>query len=80
VNLEQYLRNNRLHVHVKPNAPETKLQGYDKARDAVTIAVAAPPENNKANIALLKFVKKQLGRPVALKSGATSRDKVIEVG
>lgn len=74
-----YVVDGLLRVRVKPNASETTLLGYDEQRHAILIAVAAAPEDNKANLALLKFLKKQLGKPVRLKSGATSRDKIIEI-
>ncbi|HSU72556.1 MAG TPA: DUF167 domain-containing protein [Candidatus Binatia bacterium] len=75
MDLTHFVRNGKLSVHVKPNSSETRVTGFDKER--VLIDVAAPPEDNKANLELLKFVKRQLGRPVLLKSGATSRDKVL---
>lgn len=77
--LSQYVVNNRLAVRAKPSSPKTEMLGFDEARKAVKIAIAAPPEDNKANIKLLKFVRKQLGRPVKLISGQTSHDKVLEL-
>lgn len=77
MNLNQYVQNGKLSVRAKPNAKETKITGYDEERKAVLIDIAAPPEDNKANIELLKFVKRQLGKTVLLKSGATSREKVL---
>jgi uncharacterized protein (TIGR00251 family) len=46
------------------------------------IRLAAPPVDGKANAALLKFVAETLRLPksaVTLKSGQTSRRKVLEV-
>jgi uncharacterized protein (TIGR00251 family) len=38
------------------------------------------PEKGEANLELLKLLKKHFGREVKIKSGFTSRMKVIEVG
>lgn len=79
MDLNQHVQNGKLGVRVKPNARETKITGYDEERKAVLIDIAAPPEDNKANLELLKFVKRKLGRAVFLKSGAASRDKILEI-
>ncbi len=50
--------------------------------DALKIRLAAPPVEGKANEALIKFVAETLRLPksaVNLKSGQTSRCKVLEV-
>ncbi len=43
-------------ITVKPNSPETKIIS-ERGADLV-IAVHAPAEKNKANIELIKFLKK----------------------
>ncbi len=50
--------------------------------DALKIRLAAPPVDGKANAALLAFIAERLGvskSAVTLKSGQTSRRKVVEV-
>ncbi len=50
--------------------------------EALKIRLAAPPVDGKANEALLRFVAETLGLPksaVSLKSGQTSRRKVLEI-
>ncbi len=79
MDITQHIKNGKLAVRVKPSASETAIIGYDAEREAVIISVAAQPEDNKANIALLKFLKKQLKKQVRLVSGAKSRDKVVSV-
>ncbi|MBI4145160.1 YggU family protein [Candidatus Woesearchaeota archaeon] len=74
-----HIHNHHIKVRARPGADETKVLGCDEARHAVKISVAAPAQDNKANILLLKFLKKQLGKQVRLVSGATSRDKVVEI-
>jgi uncharacterized protein (TIGR00251 family) len=69
-----------LTLHIQPGAKKTELAG--RHGDALKIRLAAPPVDGKANAALLKFVAEALHLPrsaVSLKSGQTSRRKVLEV-
>jgi hypothetical protein len=64
-------------VRVKPNAPETKI--ISQTDSEIILAVAAPPENNKANIELIKFLGKHLKGDVKILRGLTSKTKLIRV-
>lgn len=69
-----------LTLHVQPGAKRTEFAGLHG--DALKIRLAAPPVDGKANEALIKFVAETLKLPksaVNLKSGQTSRRKVLEV-
>lgn len=69
-----------LSLHVQPGAKKTEVSGL--YGDALKIRLAAPPVDGKANTALIAFVAKRLGlakSAVRLKSGQTSRDKVLEI-
>jgi len=69
-----------LTLHIQPGAKKTEFAGLHG--DALKIRLAAPPVDGKANEALIKFVAEALGLPksaVNLKSGQTSRHKVLEV-
>lgn len=69
-----------LTLHIQPGAKKTEFAGLHG--DALKIRLAAPPVDGKANDALAKFVAETLGIPkssVSLKSGQTSRRKVLEV-
>ena len=66
--------------HVQPGAKKTEVAGLHG--DALKIRLAAPPVDGKANASLLAFVAAALGVPkaaVTLKSGQTSRQKVVEI-
>ena len=70
-----------LTLHIQPAARKTEVAGLHG--DALKIRLAAPPVDGKANAALLEFVAERLGLPrsaVQLKSGQTSRRKVLEIG
>ena len=77
MNLLQYAKNNQLRVLVKPNARKTEVLGFDEARGAVRIAIAAPAEANKANVELMKFVSKISGKTVRISSGIKSKAKTL---
>jgi uncharacterized protein (TIGR00251 family) len=67
-------------LHIQPGARKTELAGLHG--DALKIRLAAPPVDGKANAALLEFIADKLGlhgSAVTLKSGQTSRRKVVEV-
>ncbi len=64
-------------VIVKPNSKKTLLKGYDEERKAYLLDVAAPPENNKANQEIVKYISKVTGRKAKIKSGLTSKKKLI---
>lgn len=69
-----------LTLHIQPGAKKTEFAGLHG--DALKIRLAAPPVDGKANEALIRFVADTLGLPksaVSLKSGQTSRRKVLEV-
>ena len=69
-----------LTLHIQPGAKKTEIAGIHG--DALKIRLAAPPVDGKANAALIAFVADRLGvakSAVTLKSGQTSRRKVLEV-
>ena len=69
-----------LTLHIQPGAKKTEVAGL--YGDALKIRLAAPPVDGKANDALIEFVAERLGlakSAVSLKSGQTSRRKVLSV-
>jgi uncharacterized protein (TIGR00251 family) len=69
-----------LTLHIQPAAKKTEVAGL--YGDALKIRLAAPPVDGKANAALISFVAERLAlakSAVILKSGQTSRRKVLEV-
>ena len=69
-----------LTLHIQPGAKKTEFAGQHG--DALKIRLAAPPVDGKANEALVKFIAELLKLPksaVNLKSGQTSRRKVLEI-
>lgn len=69
-----------LTLHIQPGAKKTEIAGL--YGDALKIRLAAPPVDGKANAALIGFLAERLGvakTAISLKSGQTSRRKVLEV-
>jgi hypothetical protein len=69
-----------LTLHIQPGAKKTEFAGLHG--DALKIRLAAPPVDGKANEALIRFIADTLKLPnsaINLKSGQTSRRKVLEI-
>lgn len=71
-------------IHVRPNAPQTKIDGvYDEeGQPALRVRLHALPVDGKANAALVKWLARELGvaqREVTLLRGETSRRKQLRV-
>ena len=64
-----------LHVRVKPNAKKTEIT--QKNEKVWTVSVAAPPDKDKANKELVRFLSKVLKKKVRIKSGLRSREKTL---
>ena len=64
-------------VLVKPNAKTTELLGFDERRACYLVAIKAPPEHNRANVEVVKFFSKLLGRQVRIVRGLTNKRKVL---
>jgi uncharacterized protein (TIGR00251 family) len=65
-----------LPVRAQPGARRNGVQG--EQNEALKVAVTAPPEDGRANAALVEVLRKELGlkrSQVELLAGATSRDK-----
>ncbi|MFH1173698.1 MAG: DUF167 domain-containing protein [archaeon] len=67
------------YVQVKTNRPKTKITAYDESSNTLFLDVHAPPERGKANAELQKYLRKEIGKQVTIKSGLTSKRKLIVV-
>jgi uncharacterized protein len=75
----------RLRVRLTPKAGRDAIEGWwtdGAGRSALKARVAAPPEDGKANTALVGLLARTLAvrkSDVRIASGATSRLKMVEV-
>lgn len=69
-----------LTLHIQPGAKSSGVAGLHG--DALKLRVAAPAVDNKANAALLAYLRSALALPAGaleLRQGATSRHKVVAI-
>ena len=69
-----------LQIHAQPNAKSTGAASLHG--DALKVLIAAPALDDKANTALLAWLGTALNLPrtvLKIRSGATSRRKVVEI-
>lgn len=70
-----------IRVKVRPNAAATRVAGM-MADGTIKIDVAAPPDKNKANRELARFLSKELKVPaenVKIVSGAGKPFKIVKI-
>lgn len=70
----------RLRVRVAPKAARARIVGEHGG--ALKVAVTEAPERGKANAAVIELLARTIGVPrrnVAIVSGETSQDKVVEI-
>ncbi|MEM4271267.1 MAG: DUF167 domain-containing protein [Candidatus Pacearchaeota archaeon] len=75
--INNYIKDNKLKVIVKPNSRKSEIIGFDDNKKALRISVKSPAEKGKANVELIKFVSKLLKKKVVIVSGLKSREKII---
>ena len=66
----------KIKIKVKPNSGK---QGIIKKDDFYLVYLKSSPENNKANLELLKLLKRHFKKDVKIKSGFTLRNKIVEL-
>jgi uncharacterized protein (TIGR00251 family) len=64
-------------VKVRPNAAENAILAQEGT--SWTVAIAAPPDGNKANLELIKFLSKKMKKRVKIRSGFRNRVKILEI-
>ena len=67
----------RVSVSVVPKSGSFRIE--KKADGSLKIHLKSAPEANKANIELVKEMRRLLGAEVRIVSGLTSRHKVLEI-
>jgi len=66
----------KIKVKVKPNSKE---QSIEKKENCYLVKLKSPPKDNKANLELIKLLKKHFKKEVKITSGFTSRNKIVEL-
>jgi len=73
------IQSNKFKAIIKPNSKENKIIEFNRENNIFRINIKAKPEDNKANIELIKFLSKSLKKKVRIVSGFKSREKVVEI-
>jgi len=79
VDINKYINNNHLLILVKPNSLKTEIVKWDSERGALRVNVHAKPEDNEANVEVVKFFSKLLKKRVTIKSGLRSKEKLLYI-
>jgi uncharacterized protein YggU (UPF0235/DUF167 family) len=69
-----------IRVMVKPHSPNPRIEDF--GGNNLLVYLLADPEKNEANIELIQMLAKHYGVPwknIKIKSGMTSKNKLIEV-
>jgi uncharacterized protein YggU (UPF0235/DUF167 family) len=67
--------NNHLQIRVKANTRLSAVLAIEG--EIVHLAIAAAPEDGKANVEVERFLTKLVGRTATIKSGFTSKRKLV---
>jgi len=70
-----------LHIKVKLNSSHNSIEEKQE-ENVLVVSVKEKPENNKANIALIKLLSKHYNvspKTIKIKSGLNSRNKLVEI-
>lgn len=65
-------------VNVKTNQKHPSVT-FDGEKKSYLVCVKSPPENNRANVEVIKLISKHLGKKARIFSGLTSKRKLISV-
>ncbi len=63
-------------IKVKTNQPKTEIVEKDKIWK---VNVKAKPENNKANLEIIKFFSKLFKKKVKIVNGLKNKEKLLEI-
>ncbi|MCW8966318.1 MAG: DUF167 domain-containing protein [Candidatus Pacearchaeota archaeon] len=66
-----------MRIKVHTNSSQEKIEKLNE--DSYEVWIKEKAVDNKANKYLEKFLKKYFGKSVRIKSGFTSRNKIVEV-
>ncbi|HOW37125.1 MAG TPA: DUF167 domain-containing protein [Candidatus Pacearchaeota archaeon] len=72
------MANKTIKIKVKPNSGKQEVIETENS-DGYLVNLKSAPENNKANLELIKVLERHFKKKIKIKSGFTSKNKLIEV-
>ena len=79
MNIEEYIKDGKLRILVKPNSPKNEIIKWDSERNALRVNIKAAPEKGKANLEVIKFFSKLMKKRVRIISGLKSKEKLLKI-
>jgi uncharacterized protein (TIGR00251 family) len=79
MDIQSCIKNGYLKILAKPNSPKTEIKEWDDERKALRVNIHAKPEDNEANIEVVRFFSKLLKKKVIIKSGTRSKEKLLKI-
>ena len=76
MDINKHIQDGKLKLKVIPHAGRTEIK---EEEGRLKLYLKSAPEKNKANLELIKFFKKEFKLSVRIKSGESSREKVLLV-
>ena len=77
VAISSFIAHNSITIIAHPNARKNEILAWDNERQLLLVAIAAPAENNKANIEVIKLFSRLSHKSVKIIRGLTSKKKVL---
>lgn len=78
MDISDYIKYSSLKIIVKPNSNKNEILEYIPEKQALKVAIKAPPENNKANIEIIKFFSRLTKKKARIAGGLTSKEKLLK--
>ena len=78
MDISPYIRDDSLKIIVKPNSRRNEILQYMPEKEALKVAIKAPPEDNKANIEIIKFFNRLTKKQTRIIRGLTSKEKLLK--
>lgn len=67
-----------VNVTAKPNSSKNEV-AYDNEKNIYTVYIKASPDKGKANMELIKLLRRYFGKNVEIVRGFTGKHKVIKI-
>ena len=64
-------------LKVKTKQKETKI--ISQTEQEIILAVKSPPQDNKANLEIIKFLSKHFKQKIKIIKGLKSKNKIIDI-
>ena len=73
MDISGFIKDSSLKIIVKPNSNKNEIIEYLPEKQALKVAIKAPPEDNKANIEIIKFFNRLTKKQTRIVAGLTSK-------